>query len=190
VDARRSTIRAGHSKRCARTHIRVVIIPGRLAVRPVVRFALALVTAAAAVAPAARGQSASTSDPEKVRLIRQLIAKAHLTDQALSAIEQQMPAQRASNPRVPEVFWDRFLEQARARRGELEEGYVTLYERNFTTPELRELIAFYDSPIGKRFLEVQPTLMREGIALGQEWGTRIGADVGRALSAEGVKAGP
>jgi hypothetical protein len=91
---------------------------------------------------------------------------------------------------VPAAFWDRFLEQARARRGELEEGYVTLYDRHFTTAEIRELIAFYDSPIGKRFLTEQPGLMREGIALGQEWGSRIGADVGRTLSAEGAQPGP
>jgi hypothetical protein len=125
-----------------------------------------------------------------VRLIHQLVSKARLTDQAVQAMEQQLPAQRAANPRVPAVFWDRFLEQARARRGELEEGYVTLYDRHFTTAEIRELLVFYDSPIGKRFLEVQPALMREGIALGQEWGSRIGADVGRTLSAEGVQPGP
>jgi len=159
--------------------------------RPVVRLALALAVASCALAPArAHGQAAAPSDTAKARLIRQLITKARLADQALQAIEQQMPAQRASNPRVPAEFWDRFLEQARARRGELEDGYVALYDRNFTTAELKGLIAFYDSPIGKRFLELQPTLMREGIALGQEWGTRIGADVGRTLAAEGVKSGP
>ncbi len=159
--------------------------------KPVVRLALVLALAGGALAPAAmRAQTAASPDTAKVRLIRQLIATARLADQALQAIEQQMPAQRASNPRVPPEFWDRFLEQARARRGELEDGYVALYDRTLTTAEVRGLLAFYDSPIGKRFLEVQPVLMREGIALGQEWGTRIGADVGRSLAAEGVKAGP
>ena len=159
--------------------------------RPVVRFALALIAVACTVAPSfAEAQTAAPTDTAKARVIRQLITKARLADQALQAIEQQMPLQRASNPRVPDVFWDRFLEQARARRGELEDAYVALYDRNFTTAELKELLAFYDSPIGKRFLEVQPVLMREGIALGQAWGTRIGADVGRTLAAEGVKPGP
>jgi len=32
---------------------------------------------------------------------------------------------------------------------------------------------------------VQPQLMKEGMALGQEWGARIGTDVGRAMTAEG-----
>jgi uncharacterized protein len=134
--------------------------------------------------------AAAPADSAKVRLIKQLLAKVHVTDQALQAMEQQLPAQRAANPRVPAAFWDRFMEQARARRGELEDGYVALYDRHFSAEEIRQLVAFYDTPIGRRFLEVQPTLMREGIAMGQEWGSRIGAEVGRTLSAEGAQAGP
>ena len=154
--------------------------------RAVVRLALTVAAATGVLAPMpARAQTASPPDTAKVRLIRQLIASAHLTDHALQVIEQALPAQRAANPRVPAAFWDRFLEQARARRGELEEGYVALYDRNFTAAELRGLVAFYESPIGKRFVEVQPVLTREGMAMGQEWGTRIGADVGRTLSADG-----
>ena len=156
--------------------------------RPVVRLALTLAAVGGTVLPSSvRAQASTSPDTAKVRLIRQLIARARLTVQA---IEQQRPAQRAANPRVPPAFWDRFLEQARARRGELEEGYVTLYDRHFTAAEIRDLLAFYDSPIGKRFLAEQPALMREGIAMGQEWGSRIGADVGRTLSAEGVQPGP
>ena len=159
--------------------------------KAVVRLALLAAAVVGAFVPTAvRAQSASSPDTAKVRLIRRLIADAHVTDQALQVIEQALPAQRAANPSVPAVFWDRFLEQARARRGELEDGYVALYDRNFTAAELRGLLAFYESPIGKRFIEVQPTLIREGMAMGQEWGTRIGADVGRTLAAEGAKPGP
>ena len=154
--------------------------------KAVVRLAIGIAAAICAFAPASVRAQTASPDTEKVRLIKQLIADAHLTDQALQVIEQALPAHRAANPRVPAAFWDRFLEQARARRGELEDGYVALYDRNFTTAELRGLVAFYESPIGKRFVEVQPALTREGMAMGQEWGTRIGADVGRTLAAEGA----
>ena len=157
--------------------------------RPVVRLAIALAVVSCALSPmSARAQTASPPDTAKVRLIRKLVATAHLTDQALQVIEQAIPAQRVANPRIPAEFWDRFLTQARARRGELEDAYVALYDRNFTTAELRGMIAFYESPIGKRFLEVQPVLMREGMVMGQEWGSRIGSDVGRAMAGESVQA--
>jgi uncharacterized protein len=159
----------------------------------IVRAALSAAIVLCAVVPSeARSQTpvAAPTDSAKLQLIRQLLARVHATDQALQVMEQQIPAQRAANPRVPAEFWDRFLEQARARRGELEDGYAALYDRHFTTADIRQLLAFYDTPVGRRFLEVQPMLMREGIALGQEWGSRIGAEVGRTLSAEGVKPGP
>lgn len=159
--------------------------------RPVVRLAIALAVVSCALSPlSARAQSASPPDSAKLRLIHKLVVEAHLADGAMQVIEQALPAQRAANPRIPAEFWDRFLAQARARRGELEEGYVKLYDRNFTTAEIRGMLAFYESPIGKRFLEIQPALMREGMAMGEEWGTRIGADVGRSLVAESVQAGP
>ena len=154
----------------------------RFAISIAAVFCFAIQTAVYAQSPAA--------DTEKARLIKQLLGKARVADQAIQAMEQQLPAQRAANPRVPALFWDRFIEQARARRAELEDGYATLYDRHFTTDEVRQLIAFYDTPVGRRFLEVQPTLLREGIAMGQEWGQRIGAEVGRTLAAEGVKVGP
>jgi len=153
--------------------------------KAVVRLALTLAAVSCTLAPAAaRAQTASSPDTAKVRLIRKLVATARLTDQAMQVIEQGISSQRATNPRIPAAFWDRFLEQARARRGELEEGYVTMYDHIFTASEIQGMIAFYESPIGKRFMEVQPQLMKEGMALGQEWGARIGTDVGRAMTAE------
>jgi len=160
--------------------------------KQIVRAALSIAAVLCVVVPsAARSQgTAAPADPAKLQLIRQLLTKVHITDQALQAMEQQIPAQRVANPRVPAEFWDRFLEQARARRGELEDGYAALYDRHFSTEEIRQLLAFYDTPIGKRFLEVQPVLMREGIAMGQEWGSRIGAEVGRTMGGEGSRSGP
>ena len=160
--------------------------------KQIVRATLSIAAVLCVVVPtAARGQTASaTTDPAKLQLIKQLLVKVRVTDQALLAMEQQIPAQRAVNPRVPAEFWDRFMAQARARRGELEDGYAALYDRHFSAAEIRELLAFYDTPIGKRFLEVQPVLMREGIAMGQEWGSRIGAEVGRTMGGEGARPGP
>lgn len=159
--------------------------------KQIVRAALWVALLSVVVPPAAGGQApAASADSAKTRLIRQLLAKVRVTDQALLAMEQQIPAQRAANPRVPPEFWDRFLEQARARRGELEEGYAALYDRHFSAAEIRELLAFYETPVGKRFLAVQPVLLREGIALGQEWGSRIGAEVGRTMGGEGARGGP
>lgn len=130
------------------------------------------------------------SDTVKIALIRQVIAATHAADQTVLAIETSLPAQRASNPRIPAVFWDRFAERARARRAEFVELLVPIYSHLFTTAELRGLLEFYRSPLGKRLLEVQPDLTREAMLAGQQWGTRLGAEIGQELAAEGIQVQP
>jgi hypothetical protein len=105
----------------------------------------------------------------------------------LGAMETSVPIQRASNPKIPNVFWDRFLAAARERKGEFLDSMIPLYNRTFTEAELKGLLQFYQSPLGQRLLQVQPDLIRESMQLGQRWGSRLGAEIGRQLAAEGVK---
>jgi uncharacterized protein len=135
-------------------------------------------------------QSTAQGEAEKVAVIRQILEATHAADQVVNAIEASVPVQRASNPKIPAVFWDRFLEQARRQRGEFVDSLVPLYSRTFSLAELKGVLAFYQSPLGKRLLETQPGLMRESMQLGQRWGANIGAEVGRQLAAEGVQIQP
>ena len=138
----------------------------------------------------AAAQTAGQSDQAKVAVIRQLLDETHAADQVVGAIEANIPVQRASNPRIPAVFWDRFLVQARARRGEFIDSMVPLYSRTFELTELKALLQFYQSPLGHRLLEIQPGLTRESMQLGQRWGARLGAEVGQQLAADGVQIKP
>lgn len=128
----------------------------------------------------------SPRDSAKAALIRELLARTQAADQAIVVMEASLPAQRLSNPRIPAVFWDRFLAEARARRGELIDMIGVVYERHFTTEEIRQLLQFYDTPLGRKLLAAQPTIAQESLQAGQQWGQRIGAAVGAQLAAEGV----
>ena len=138
----------------------------------------------------ATGQSAAPAGTEKTALIRQILHVTNAADQVVGAIEATVPVQRASNPRIPAVFWDRFLVQARERRGEFLDSLVPLYSRTFEVTELNMLLQFYQSPLGQRLLATQPELMRESVQIGQRWGARIGAEIGQQLAAEGVQIQP
>lgn len=129
-------------------------------------------------------------DSVKAGLIHQLLSEVHATDQAILAMEANLPALRAASPRIPEVFWTRFMAQAKTHRGELEEMIAPIYDRHFSTSDLRELLAFYRTPIGRKFLAAQPALLQESTIAGQEWGRRIGAAVGEQLAAEGIRITP
>jgi hypothetical protein len=138
----------------------------------------------------ADAQSAGGEDAERVAVIRELLAVTRTADQVMTVIEASVPAQRAANPKIPAVFWDRFLAQARSRRGEFIDSVVPLYARSFDLADLKAMVALYKSPFGQRLLAMQPKLTQESMVIGQRWGTRIGAEIGQQLAAEGVQIQP
>lgn len=52
---------------------------------------------------------------------------------------------------------------------EMKPEIVQLYAESFTTDELIELTAFYQSPLGKKTLQVTPQLMAKSAAVGQRF---------------------
>lgn len=136
------------------------------------------------------GALGSPRDSGKAALIRQLLVRTQAADQAIALMEASLPAQRLSNPRIPAVFWDRFIAEARARRGELVDMMSVVYERHFTTEEIRHLLDFYDTPLGRKLLAAQPKIAQESVEAGQQWGQRIGSAIGAQLAAEGVVISP
>jgi hypothetical protein len=140
-------------------------------------------------------QGQDTSQPQahdsiKVALIHQLLTTTHSVDLAISAIESGASAQRAANPRIPAVFWDRFLAEARNRRGELEDMIVDVYERHFSADELRQLISFYQTPVGQKMISELPAVFQESSQAGRQWGGRLGASIATQLESEGIRFTP
>ena len=144
--------------------------------------ALALV-AVLAFAGTARAQDI---DSAKVTLIRKIIQTTNMGEQMITAIESAVPAQREANPRIPAVFWDRFLERANSRKEELLDQIVPIYASIFSTHELELLLQFWQSEIGQRFVELQPQLLQGVMEVGRAWGARLGAEIAQELQAEGV----
>ena len=138
----------------------------------------------------AGAQNAVTEDPRdsvKVALIRQLLDETHTVDLAVTAMESSVSAQRAANPRVPAVFWDRFLSLAKTRRDTLVSMFVDIYSRHFSSNDVRQMLDFYRSPIGRKMLAETAGIARESMLTGQAWGAQLGADVARELAKEGIQ---
>ncbi len=133
---------------------------------------------------------AQTPDPAKVALIQQILAVTHAADLAVTAIETTLPTQRQANPQIPGEFWDEFAKRARAEVPRLVQLLVPIYDRQFTTAQLKELLAFYQSPIGRHLIGVQPVITTQSMQAGQQWGSEIGAAVAQDLRKRGVRMPP
>jgi hypothetical protein len=66
---------------------------------------------------------------------------------------------------------------------------VAVYAKHFTPDEVRGLLNFYSTDLGKKMIAEMPLLVQEGAAAGQEWASanvvRIGQIIQARLKAEG-----
>ena len=58
-----------------------------------------------------------------------------------------------------------------------------LYMRTFTEAEIRELIAFYKTPVGQKTLQQMPMLMQEGMKIGTELAVEHQGELEEAIKA-------
>lgn len=52
---------------------------------------------------------------------------------------------------------------------EIKDQQIALYAKYFTQAEVKGLIAFYESDLGRKAIANMPSLMREGAEIGQRW---------------------
>jgi hypothetical protein len=66
---------------------------------------------------------------------------------------------------------------------------VAVYAKHFSHAEVRDLLAFYETPLGRKMISVTPAIFQESAAAGQGWAernmARINAAVEARLRAEG-----
>tara|TARA_R110000868_G_scaffold301794_3_gene562317 strand:+ start:11448 stop:11891 length:444 start_codon:yes stop_codon:yes gene_type:complete len=89
---------------------------------------------------------------------------------------QQMFAQRFAESNAPQsekALLETYQAQANTALQQavgwdkLKPDMITLYTRNFNEQEMKELIRFYESPVGKKVLEKMPTLTAQSAQLTQ-----------------------
>ena len=123
--------------------------------------------------------------PEKKADIANLLSMTGVLDIAnvlANLISQQMiSAIQSVRPDIPSNTFEIIREETRKAADEClsEEGglidlVVPIYNRNFTHDEIKHLISFYSTPLGKKLIKTMPGMMQECMVVGQQWGNQIG----------------
>jgi hypothetical protein len=63
------------------------------------------------------------------------------------------------------------------RFGELTSEVAKLYASHFTEAELKELLAFYKTPVGMKLITEQPKVGEEGLKFAQTWANNLSDEV-------------
>jgi hypothetical protein len=75
------------------------------------------------------------------------------------------------------------------RESEIGEGMATIYATNFGEQELKDLLAFYRSPLGKKSLEMEPKSIEASLNFMRNWGEDLAQEINERFRDEMKKRG-
>jgi len=163
------------------------------AIRRVVRLA-AVVAALAVSVPAAYAQQPPSA--ASVAVAKQLIDTtgattvfnpliAGVVEQAKILFLQQNPSLA---PDLNEVA-AKLRTELQPRFREINDAVAKIYATNFTEQELKEVLAFYQTPAGKKFLVAQPKVIDSSMGFAQDWANKLSDEVVSKMRDEMKKKG-
>jgi uncharacterized protein len=84
---------------------------------------------------------------------------------------------------------DNLMKQYSVRSGELLNDAARIYASHFTEPELKQLLTFYQSPLGQKVISEEPKAADESMALAGSWADKLSEEVIGKMRAEMKKRG-
>jgi hypothetical protein len=143
----------------------------------------AAATPPAATPPAAPATPrAGTATPETLAAAQELLratGAAALAETTMTQTSQQITAALAQSSGKPAAEVQQIVEEVlmpefRSRIPELMAFTAELWASQMTVQELRDLAAFYQTPLGRRLTEVTPAVATQSALFGMRWGQEVG----------------
>jgi hypothetical protein len=139
-----------------------------------------------AAPPAAAAQPVNPEFEKDILKLLEVTGAQRLGEQLTNNFMQQFgQAIRASNPNIPPRALEVANEVARSffteRYSELVPRMVQAYAKVLTPDDVKQMLAFYETPLGRRLIQVTPALSQAGAQAGQEWGQSMLPELQQAL---------
>lgn len=167
--------------------------------RPSTRHIMAALVALALVGharPAAAQTPAESPSPAAVLIAKQIVE--------LKGVKAMMdPIPRGVVEKVKNLFmqtnfmWAKDLDEVAIqlhkefdpRASELVDASARIYASHFTEPELRQILAFYQSPLGQKMIAEEPKTIDESMVNAGKWATNLSDEVMAKMRADMKKRG-
>jgi hypothetical protein len=96
-----------------------------------------------------------------------------------------LPSLEKLAPNAPLTFWAKMKENIALPS--FIEVTITLYDKYYTQSEIEQLITFYKSPIGQKFVKTNGPMTADASKIYREWGKTLGRKIAAELKKEGYK---
>jgi hypothetical protein len=147
-----------------------------------VAMALTLWSVPAMAAPTAPSTAVPAMDAAFKADLQRLMQLSGAAINGKQVLDQMMVALRPMAPGLPDRFWTEFA--AEVDIDGLTEMVLPIWAKYYTREDVKQLIVFYESPLGRKLVSVQPQIMAESMAAGATWGEALGAKIDAKLRAE------
>ena len=135
--------------------------------------------------------AAKRADIEK--LLEMTGAAAMGKQMGVAALGQMAQVIRKMRPDIPQHVIDTLPDEVGAvfdaNIDSFKEQVISIYSKYFTASEIKGMIAFYATDLGKKTISVMPALMAESMATGQQWGQSLGPQIDARIKARCKKEG-
>jgi uncharacterized protein len=129
-----------------------------------------------------------SQDTSKIGNIKTLLAVTGSGKLGVQVVQNMLTSFKQSFPNVPEEFWNDFMKEVNPEV--LTTMIVPIYDKYYTQEDIKKMIEFYQTPLGKKLILTMPQIMQESMQVGQTWGKEIGEKVYNNLKEKGyVKEG-
>jgi hypothetical protein len=142
---------------------------------------LLLLTSSMVAAEAREHRAAKHDD------IKQLLDLTGARAIGLRASAQVLEMYKKAHSEIAAEVWQEILHEAEARLDEfVMERLIPIYDQYLSHEDIKALIGFYESPLGKKLLQVMPRMSQESMIAGQNWGRDFAESVQQKLLERGL----
>lgn len=104
-------------------------------------------------------------------------------------IQQMSMMLKNSNPNIPQRALEILEEEVTnvinetfVESGAMNQAMYPVYDKHFSTKELEEMIAFNNTPLGQKLIQVMPQITQDGMMVGQQLGQQLGPMIQQRLA--------
>ena len=123
------------------------------------------------------GQSSAASKPKMEAVaskdadLRRLLVVTRYEENFRVVFARLFEQLKVEFPNISESQWREF--EAELKLEELIGIAIRIYDKHFTHEEIKQLLEFYESPLGRKTVRELPDITQEVLREGEEWGKRI-----------------
>lgn len=117
--------------------------------------------------------------------IRELLITSNAVKLGDQMLDQIFDAYESSVPDVPPEVWKKVRSEMRA--SEFIEFIIPIYAKHFNRKDIKGIMSFYKSPVGRKLIDSQGEIMKESMAVGMAWGQEVSKRIASDLNMKGYK---